>query len=305
MNFKYQVIIVGGGPIGLYFASLLESKKISYCLLEANDHVGGQLVNLYPEKDIVDLPGIECIKAKDYIELLKTKFDLNNVIYNESVTEIKNIDKGVLVKTKNNEYTANYLVLTTGLGFSKPRPLGVNNEEGAKNILYSLKDFTFLKDKRVAIFGGGDSALDWAKAISALSDDTHLIHRRLEFRGNADTIKDSKNLIVHLPYVPKAIEYKDGKALSITISKVVSEGEKGEEIVIPVDYILVNYGNVPANSPFDLSYEGAFIKVDENYRANGNIFAIGDASTYENKKRRIAPGNNEADKLFETLLRLL
>lgn len=301
MNRNVDVIIVGAGPIGLYLASLFEKANKSYLLLEASDHVGGQLVNLYPEKDIVDIPGINCIKAKDYIALVSSKVNFDHVLLNQNVLSIEEINNEVITKTKDNEFHSKYVVISVGLGFSKPRPLGVNNEEEAKNILYSLKDFTFLKNKSVAIFGGGDSALDWAKAISELSDDTHLIHRRLEFRGNPETIKNSHNLKVHLPYVPKEIDFKDGMAKSVTISKVISEGEKEEEIVIPVDYILVNYGNVPTNTPFNLDYDGNFIKVDENLRSKGNIYVIGDACSYENKKRRIAPGNNEADKLFKLL----
>ena len=296
-----DTIIVGGGPVGLYLASLFENAHKSYLLLEANDHVGGQLMNLYPEKDIVDLPGIECIKAKDYIALLVNKINMDNVILKESVITIEDKSDQVEVKTKNNSYLAKHVVISVGLGFSKPRPLGVNNEEDSKNILYSLKDFSFLKNKKVAIFGGGDSALDWAKAISELTDDAHLIHRRLEFRGNPETIKNSRNLKVHLPYVPKEIEYANGLAKSVTINKVIQEGETPEEITIPVDYILVNYGNVPTNTPFNLEYEGNFLKVDENLRSKGNIFVIGDAASYENKKRRIAPGNSEADKLFKLL----
>lgn len=299
-NFR-DTIIVGAGPVGLYLASLFEKANKSYLLLEASDHVGGQLINLYPEKDIVDLPGIECIKAKDYIALLCKKVNFNNVKLNQNVLSIEDNGNEVIVKTKNEEYVSKHVVISVGLGFSKPRPLGVNNEEETDNILYSLKDFGFLKNKRVAIFGGGDSALDWAKAISELTDDAHLIHRRLEFRGNADTIKNSKNLHVHLPYVPKEIDFKNGHANSVTISKVIQEGEQTEEITIPVDYILVNYGNVPTNTPFNLEYDGNFLKVDENLRSKGNIFVIGDAASYENKKRRIAPGNKEADKLFELL----
>ena len=58
MNRNVDVIIIGAGPIGLYLASLFEKANKSYLLLEASDHVGGQLVNLYPEKDIVDIPEI-------------------------------------------------------------------------------------------------------------------------------------------------------------------------------------------------------------------------------------------------------
>ena len=301
MKTLHNIIIIGAGPIGLYMGSLLEEKNSPYFIIEASDHVGGQLINLYPEKDIVDIPGIEHIKAKEFIALLETKVSKENIVLNETVNSIEVNNDVVTLTTKNNVYKCDNVVISVGLGFSKPRPLGVEHEDEVDNILYSLKDFSFLKGKKVAIFGGGDSALDWAKEISSISDHAHLIHRRLEFRGNPETIKDCHNLAVHLPYVPASIEVKDNHALSVSINKVIVEGEEPEQITIPVDYILVNYGNVPVNSPFDLSYNGAFIKVNELQEAKERIYAIGDACDYENKKRRIAPGMIEAQKIIDKI----
>lgn len=296
MRNEYKVIIIGAGPIGLYFASKCEEKGLDYLVLEGSEELGGQLTRLYPEKDIVDIPGIECIKAKDYIELLKSKVSLNRVVLNSKVTDIKNSDKIQLFAGKT-AYFCEFLIIATGLGASVPRPLGVEHESECDNIIYSVKSFDHLKDKKVAIFGGGDSALDWAKAISAISDHVHLIHRRLEFRGNPETIKDSKNLHVHLPYVPASIEYKDGKATSVTIKKV------GEELFekIDVDYIFVNYGNIASFSSFPFKMEGSFLPVDDSQKVEGHVFAIGDVCAYENKTRRIAPGIKEADKVLEII----
>lgn len=292
----HRVIIIGAGPIGLYFASKCEEQGLDYLILEGSEEIGGQLTRLYPEKDIVDIPGIECIKAKDYIELLKSKIDLKKVVLSAQVTDIKNNDKIQLFAGKT-IYFCDFLIIATGLGASIPRPLGVEHESECDNIIYSVKTFDHLKDKKVAIFGGGDSALDWAKAISAISDYVHLIHRRLEFRGNPETIKDSKNLHVHLPYVPFSIEYKDGKATSVTIKKVDTE----ELEKIEVDYIFVNYGNIASFTSFPFKMEGSFLPVDESQKVEGRVFAIGDVCAYENKTRRIAPGLKEADKVFKII----
>ena len=296
MESYHNIIIIGAGPIGLYFASKCELKGLDYLILEGSDCIGGQLTRLYPEKQIVDIPGIESIKSADYIELLKTKIDLNKVILNAHVSSIKTGDKIELFAGKT-AYFCQKLVIATGLGTSVPRPLGVEHENECDNIIYCVKTFDHLKNKKVAIFGGGDSALDWAKEISAISDDVHLIHRRLEFRGNPDTIKDCKNLKVHLPYVPASIEYKNGKVTSVTIKKVDTE----ELIKIEVDYIFVNYGNIASLSSFPFKMENAFLVVDENNKVEQNVFAIGDVCQYENKTRRIAPGLKEADKVFDLI----
>lgn len=292
----HKVIIIGAGPIGLYFASKCEEKKIDYLILEGSDEIGGQLTRLYPEKEIVDIPGISSIKAKNYIELLKSKISSNKVILNAKVNEIKNNDKFTIFTGKT-AYFCEFLIIATGLGASVPRPLGVDREDECNNIICSIKSFDHLKNKRVAIFGGGDSALDWAKEISSISDYVHLIHRRLEFRGNPETIKNCKNLHIHLPYIPFSIECKDGKATSVTIKKV--DEDKLEKI--DIDYIFVNYGNIASFASFPFKMDGSFLVVDESNNVEDKVFAIGDVCSYQNKTRRIAPGIKEADKVFNTI----
>jgi len=296
MQNHHDIIIIGAGPIGLYFASKCENMKLDYLILEGSDFIGGQLIRLYPEKQIVDIPNIDTIKASDFIELLKTKINLNNVVLNAHVSSILNNNQ-IEILTGKTKYLCNKLIVATGLGTTVPRPLGVEHESECENIIYSVKSFDYLKNKRVAIFGGGDSALDWAKEISAISDNVHLIHRRLEFRGNPETIKGCTNLKIHLPYVPESIAYKDGKATSITIKKVDTE----EKLTIDVDYIFVNYGNVASLTSFPFKMENAFLLVDGNNEVEQNIFAIGDVCQYENKTRRIAPGLKEADKVFDLI----
>ena len=295
-NFS-NIIIIGAGPIGLYFASKCEEKHLDYLILEGSDSIGGQLTRLYPEKQIVDIPGIESIKSADYIEFLKTKINLNKVLLNTRVSEVKTSDQ-IEISAGKTAYFCKKLIIATGLGASVPRPLGVEHENECDNIIYSVKSFDYLKNKKVAIFGGGDSALDWAKEISAISDNVHLIHRRLEFRGNPDTIKNCKNLNVHLPYVPVSIDYKDGKATSVMIKKVDTE----DLLKIDVDYIFVNFGNIASLTSFPFKMENAFLVVDENNKVEQNVFAIGDVCQYQNKTRRIAPGLREADKVFDQVI---
>ena len=296
MENLHNIIIIGAGPVGLYFAAKCDENKLDYLVLEGSEETGGQLTRLYPEKQIVDIPGIESIKSADYIELLIDKVDLNKVVLNARVTEIKT-GHPIQIFVGKTAYFCKKLVIATGLGASVPRPLGVEHESECDNIIYSVKTFDHLKDKKVAVFGGGDSALDWAKEISAISDNVHLIHRRTEFRGNPDTIKDCKNLKVHLPYVPVSIEYKDGKATSVTIKRVDTE----EPLTIDVDFIFVNYGNIASATSFPFKMENAFLLVDEDGKVDQNVFAIGDVCQYQNKTRRIAPGLREADRVFKQI----
>lgn len=293
----YQVIIIGGGPAGLNLALELQKRNCDFLLIESEEYLGGQLPSLYPNKEIVDIPGIESILAKDYISLLCDHLNFSKIHFDETVEDIEEKDS-IIVKTNKNTYLTNKVVIATGLGFHAPRPLGVEHEKECSNILYSLKDFSFLKDKKVAIFGGGDSALDWAKEISKISNFASLIHRRTEFRGDANTIKSCKNLNVFLPYVPKSIKFENNRAKSIFIQNVNDENDIKE---IEVDYILVNYGQISEQPKFNIPRDGNFFKVNENQRSAGNIYCIGDACSYDQKKRRIAPLLNEIKQLITHL----
>lgn len=294
-----KIAIIGGGPIGLYFASLCEKAHLDYTVFEASEKVGGQ-IHLYPAKKFLDVDGFMNQEAIKFVEALTLQVCKDNIKLNTKVNDIKeSTDKVTLITTAGN-FDFDYAVIAIGLGSYTPRPLGVEHEAECKNIIYTISDFSFLANKRVAIFGGGDSALDWAKEISMHSDDVHLVHRRTEFRGNVNTIKDCKTLKVHLPYVPHHIALTGDHCTSITIKNVNSE----EMIEIPVDYVIVNYGCIPTMTPFNYPHEGNFLKGNEKHALSARVYAIGDCLTYQDKKRRIEPGKAEANLVLAALTQL-
>lgn len=254
-----NIAIIGGGPAGLYFAGLCTKYNIKYTLFEATDKLGGQLVHLYPEKIITNIPGIEAITATSYIDDLSTKLNLTNIILNNKLESLESL------KTA---YT--HIIIATGLGNYQPRKLGLEGEENY-NVLYSLRDYNFLKNKKVVIFGGGDSALDWAKQLSEISK-VSLVHRRDEFRGNAKTLNNCE-LDLYLSYIPVKIN-KD--VISI-------ESVKTKEIIdLNYDYILVNFGQIINKIIFE---------------ETNNVYYIGDVTG----TRTIAGCIFQAEKLFKEI----
>ena len=100
---------------------------------------------------------------------------------------------------------------------------GLNiNEKSWKNegkkVFYFVSNKNKFKDKEVCIFGGGDSALDWAIELSQIAK-VNLIHRRSEFRGSKHSFEQVKELEkknklkIQTPYQPKKLEEKNNKLI--------------------------------------------------------------------------------------------
>ena len=256
-----EVAIIGAGPIGLYFANLCEANNIDYKIFEADTFIGGQLTHLYPEKIIYNIPGIPEITAADYIADLSSRLSTNKIILGSKINAIEELKQAY-----------NYVIVATGIGECTPRKLELENED-KYNVLYYLHDYSFLKNKKVVVFGGGNSALDWAKQLSEICE-VSLVHRRDEFRGNADTIKGC-DLQLFLSYVPKCLSEN-----VVTLQSV----KTGEAIGVNYDYILVNFGQLINKTTFE---------------AADNIYYIGDVTG----SKTIAEGIEAADNLFKQLFK--
>ena len=164
---KKDVVIIGAGPVGLFAVHQLGIKGLSAVVIDNLDKAGGQCIELYPDKPIYDIPGIpECTgeeltnKLLEQIKPFKTKFFLN-----ERVDEVRQDNDNWFVKTNNNnEFISPNIIIAGGVGSFEPRKLTLKQTEKfeGKSIFYSVKNKDSFKNKIISIFGGGDSALEWA-----------------------------------------------------------------------------------------------------------------------------------------------
>ena len=272
--------------------ALLRKSGVDVAILEASPSLGGQLEKLYPKKTVDDVKGYPPLKGHELFLAFLKEIDMARVRLNTKVVSIERKGDLYSIATSKGEYLAKFVFLATGLGFYEPRKLGLEGEEKAGNILYSLKDPEELKGKRVAVFGGGDSALDWARELSALSS-VSLVHRRDEFRGDGEKI-NGLPIDVYLSFVPDKLELIDGVCKGIWIKSLKSGGRK----LLPVDFVLVNFGSVPSiiDLPYPKSSQGFGFLSDENSMVDDNLFAIGDISYKEGKRKRMEPGFEEAER---------
>ena len=297
-----DVLIVGAGPTGLFCAHQLGIIGLKCEIVDNLDKLGGQCIELYPDKPIYDIPAIpECTGEEltnNLIEQIKP-FNFKSHL-SDRVQEIKNENDRWLVKTsKGKEFLTTNIIIAGGVGSFEPRKFPTKNCEKfeGKSVLYSIKDKTIFKDKSVVIFGGGDSALDWAIELSKNSKVT-LIHRRDEFRGAGASVeklyelKKENKLDVLTKFSIKDVK-GNGKLESVEI-----KGDDGEIRSINTDYVLGFFGLIMQLGPildWGLNIDKKLIPVNtENFETNKKgIFAIGDICFYPGKLKLILSGFHE------------
>ena len=299
---KTDTLIIGAGPVGLFCVHQLGVIGLKCEVVDNLDKIGGQCIELYPDKPIYDIPAVpECTGEEltnnliEQIKAFKTNFHLN-----ERVEEIKKVEKKWITKTnKGTEFESSSIIIAAGVGSFEPRKFPTKEIEKyeGKQILYSIKDKTALKDKTVVIFGGGDSALDWAIELSNTSK-VILVHRRDDFRGmqasidKANQLKQEGKIEIYTKYQLDSVKGNE-KIESINIKhddKTIKE--------IKTDYVLGFFGLIMQLGPiaeWGLNLDKKTVPVNtENFETNKDgIFAIGDICSYPGKLKLILSGFHE------------
>ena len=299
---KKDVIIIGAGPVGLFAVHQLGIKGLTSVVIDNLDKAGGQCIELYPDKPIYDIPAIPECTGKELTDKLleQIKPFKTNFYFNERVEEVRKDKDNWLVKTNNqNEFQAPNILIAGGVGSFEPRKLSLKEAENfeGKSVFYAVKNKDQFKNKNISIFGGGDSALDWALELSKFSKIT-LVHRRNEFRGAPHTLSEIKKLedqgklSIKTPCQLESIE-GDNNITSITLKY-----DDGKKEKVQTNIILSFFGLIMKLGPiaeWGLNMEKKTISVNsENFETSEKgIFAVGDICTYPGKLKLILSGFHE------------
>ena len=299
---KTDTLIIGAGPVGLFCVHQLGIIGLKCEVVDNLDKIGGQCIELYPDKPIYDIPAVpECTGEEltnnliEQIKAFKTNFHLN-----ERVQEIKKVEKKWITKTnKGTEFESSSIIIAAGVGSFEPRKFStkeIDKYEG-NQILYSIRDKTIFKDKTVVIFGGGDSALDWAIELSN-SSKVILVHRRDDFRGmqasidKAKQLKEEGKIEIYTKYQLDSVQGKE----NIESINIKHDDKSIKEI--KTDYVLGFFGLIMQLGPiaeWGLNLDKKTVPVNtENFETNKEgIFAIGDICSYPGKLKLILSGFHE------------
>jgi thioredoxin reductase (NADPH) len=299
---KTDALIIGAGPTGLFTAHQLKLIGLDCEIVDNLDKIGGQCIELYPDKPIYDIPAVPECTGEELTNNLINQIKPFNIKTHlgERVDEVKKENDNWLVKTNAGKtFITPNVIIAGGVGSFEPRKFAPKECEKFENksILYSIKDKKIFEGKTVSIFGGGDSALDWAVELSK-SSKVNLIHRREDFRGAQSTV-DKVHELAKLGTINLYTKYQLAKVSGEnSLDSIDIKHDEGETKNIKTDYALGFFGLIMQLGPianWGLNIDKKTIEVDtEKFETNQKgIYAVGDICNYPGKLKLILSGFHE------------
>jgi thioredoxin reductase len=302
-----DITIIGGGPTGLAAAYYGGHRDATVRIVESLEQLGGQVSAVYPEKHIFDVAGYPRINGQELIDRLvdQAMQYAPEVRLGEVVETISHRDDGVIeLHTAAGEtLLTRTMIVTAGHGAFNPRKLDLpdlDRWEG-NGLHYFVKRKDAFAGRRVALVGGGDSALDWAMGLQDTAAlPVLLIHRRERFRGLESSVNEVRRLAdaggveILVPCEVRAAAGNGGLE-SITVENT----DTGEMRELACDELVTLLGFVSHLGPiadWGLEFENKRqIRVNQIGETNlPGIFAAGDVAGYDGKITLITVGFSEA-----------
>lgn len=285
----YDVIIIGGGPAGMTAAVYAARKKMNTLLITTD--FGGQPMWTMEIENYMGYQFITGPELMGKFEEQVRRFSVK-ILYQEATGLTVNDDGTFTIVATEDKHQAKTVILASG---KRPRRLDVPGEQEftGRGVSYCATcDGPLFANKRVAVIGGGNSALQAAIEVSLVGEKVYLISSE-EYIADPiiiDKMKEAANIVEVKGYVTKKIEG------SQVVEKIVVQNiESNEEQELKVDGVFVEIGLIP-NSEFAQSVVALNQdrEVVTDCRAKTNIpglFAAGDISSGPDKQIVIAAGD--------------
>ena len=309
----WDVVIIGSGPAGLT-AAIYTTRGAASTLILGGEKWGGQLMLTTTVDNYPALPGIQ---GPDLMRKLRD----HSTLFGGEFVE-KNVERVDLNKTPyelhagGKKYLAKSIIIATG---ADTKWLGVPGESkllGRGISSCAPCDAPFFKGKKVAVVGGGDSAMEEASVLSKYATQVLLIHRRDEFRASAAMqIKVFNNPKIEVFHCSEVLEVKGNQVLEKLKMKTWKQSKYFEQLkhkieqhssgvdsedgefvywTLPIQGLFVAVGHFPASEvfkgPIELDEKG-YIVVHDHTKTNVlGVFVAGDVHDYHYKQAVTAAG---------------
>lgn len=272
----YELAIIGAGPAG--YSACIYAVRSGINTIVFDKSGGGGLASVAP--NIENYTGFDSITGDQLMEKMKLHAEKYSDIH--FYEEVKNIDKKnnfFIVQTSKKKYEVTAVLLSTGTQHKKLNAPGEKELFGRGVSYCATCDGFFFKNKKVAVVGGGNSALIEAVFLKQIGcKEVRLIHRRNMLRAEKayenDAVKKGVKFLLN-----KTIDKINGSDKVESI--LLNDAETNEKTEIDVDGVFIAIGEIPQN---DLAIklgvkldDKGFIIVDRQGRTNiKNVYAAGD-----------------------------
>ena len=275
---KLDILIIGAGPSGVTAAIYAKRAGLNFLLMEKSA-IGGKVVDIF---ELENYPGVEGISGSDLALTFRKQIkQLKIPFVRDEVLDIKENNSSFIVKTLKNEYEVNKIILACG---TKENNLGLESEQKflGRGVSYCATcDGSFYKDKKVVVYGGGNSAISEALYLSNIVKELVIVSRH-DLRGE----KQNTNKLLGLPNVT---HIKNSTIIELngenSLENIKIKNDKNEITTITTDGVFVYIGSKPELSflnSLNLEKENGYLIVDNHFESNiKNIYAIGDCINKE------------------------
>jgi len=308
-----RVLIVGAGPAG-YAAAVYSARANLNPVMISGLEEGGQLMTT---TDVDNWPGdSDGLQGPDLMERMKAHaLHFNTEIINDHITSVDLSKRPFTLKGGEANYTADAIIISTG---ATAKYLGLESEEAYKGKGVSACatcDGFFYRGQKVAVIGGGNTAVEEALYLSNIAEHVTIVHRRDKFRSekilSEKLIKKAKNGNISIEWNHNLDEVL-GDKMGVTGLRL--KGNDGSTKEIDVHGVFIAIGHTPNTGIFEgqLEINQGYIKVKAGLEGNATqtsvegVFAAGDVADHVYRQAVTSAGSGcmaalDAERFLDNL----
>jgi thioredoxin reductase (NADPH) len=285
-----DLVIIGGGPAGLTAAIYAGRARIDTLVL-TGALPGGYPANTYSVDNFPGFP--DGISGPDLAQRFQAQADhFGAKIVPETVTEVDFSARPFVIRTDGSSYRGLSAIVATG---AQPRRLNVPGEDefyGRGVSACATCDGFFYQDKRVAVVGGGDSAVDEAIFLTRFADEVIIIHRRDQLRAT--------EIYRERAFANPKISFVWDSVVEEILGTQTVEGvrvrnvKSSETSVVDVDGVFVYIGMEPKTDIFqgqlEVDGQGYIVSNRRQHTSVPGVFVAGDVQDPHYRQVVIAAG---------------